>query len=77
MMNQLREFSFPVLVLSAWVLVAGYTLSSLGQAHARVQTALMPTVYAPAMEINATVPSSHASLTHKAQKKASRHGPRV
>jgi hypothetical protein len=77
-MNKLREFSFPVLILGAWVLVSAYTLSSLGEMHARVQTAQMATLRAPAVEISATVPARQASLTPKAQKKkSSRRGPRV
>jgi hypothetical protein len=46
--------------------------------HARVQTAQMATLRAPAVEISVTVPARQASLTPKAQKKkSSRRGPRV
>jgi len=37
MMDQIREFFFPVVVLGSWVVVAAYTLSSLGETPARVQ----------------------------------------
>jgi hypothetical protein len=76
-MRKLREFSFPVVVLGAWVLVSAYTLSSLGEAHASVQAAQMPTLQAPMVEIVAPAPAKEASLTPKAQKKLSRRGPRV
>lgn len=78
-MNKLREFSFPVLVLGAWVLVSAYTLSSLGEMHARVQTAQMATLHAPpAVETSVTVPARQASLMPKAEKKKlSRRRPRV
>lgn len=77
MMNKLREWSVPVVVLGGWVLVAAYTLSSLGEAHARVQNAQMPTMQAPAVEITAPAPEASLSSSAKAQKKLGRRGPRV
>jgi hypothetical protein len=76
-MNKIREFFFPVVVLGSWVVVAAYTLSSLGETPARVQTARMNAMHAPAVEISASVPARQASLTPKAHKKTSRHGPRA
>jgi hypothetical protein len=74
-MSKLREFfSFPVVMLAAWVVVAAYTLSSLGETHARVQTALSE-LHTPAVEIAAIAPAR--ALTVKAHKKMSRRGPRV
>jgi len=75
MMSKIREFFFPVAVLGSWVIVAAYTLSSLGETPARVQRAQMAR-HAPAVEANTTVPAAQASL-NKAQKKAARRGPRA
>jgi hypothetical protein len=75
MMSKLREFSFPIVMLSAWVVVAAYTVSSLGETHVRVQTALAAQ-RAPAVETNVAVPAAPA-LTAKAHKKLNHRGPRV
>ncbi len=76
MMNKIREFFFPVVVLGSWVVVAAYTLSSLGETPARVQIA-MAAQRAPAVEVSVSVPARQASLTPKAHKKMSRRGPRA
>jgi hypothetical protein len=76
MMNKIREFFFPVVVLGSWVVVAAYTLSSLGETPARVQTA-MAAQHAPAVEVSVSVAARQASLTPKAHKKMSRRGPRA
>jgi hypothetical protein len=75
-MSKIREFFFPVAVLGSWVIVAAYTLSSLGETPARVQRAQMAR-HAPAVETNVTAPAAQASLTHKVQKKLARRGPRA
>jgi hypothetical protein len=77
MMNKIREFFFPVVVLGSWVVVAAYTLSSLGETPARVQSAQMAAQRAPAVEVSVSVAARQASLTPKAHKKMSRRGPRV
>ncbi len=74
MMSKLREFSFPIVMLSAWVVVAAFTLSSLGETHVRVQTALAEQHSTPEV-INVTAPAR--ALTVKAHKKLSHRGPRV
>jgi hypothetical protein len=75
-MNQIREFLFPVVVLGSWVVVAAYTLSSLGETPARVQKAQMAQ-RAPVLE-TVTAPAPQASLaSRKAQKKMARRGPRA
>jgi hypothetical protein len=74
MMSKLREFSFPIVMLSAWVVVAAYTVSSLGETHARVQTALAAQHNTPEV-INVTAPAR--ALTAKSHKKLNHRGPRV
>jgi hypothetical protein len=77
-MSKLREFGFPVLVLGAWIFVSAYTLSSLGEAHARVANAQLPTFQAPAVEIVVPAPAKQeASMRVKASRKQSQRGPRV
>ena len=68
-MDRIREWSFPVALLTAWVAVAAYTLSSLGQAHATAAAAHNPAVVAPEMgetiEVVAPVVAKHMSKAHK------------
>lgn len=56
-MAKVREFFFPVVMLVSWVVVAAYTLSSLGETHVRVQRA-QAALHAPAVENNAAVASA-------------------
>jgi len=72
-MDRIREWSFPVVVLTMWVLAAGYTVSSLGQAPARQKP--VPVVQAT-MDIT-VVGSKKVSLARKAPKPATRRGPRA
>jgi hypothetical protein len=71
-MDRIREWSFPVMVLTMCVLAAGYTWSSLGQAHAPVK----PAPVQATMDIT-VVGSKHASLARKTQKPVTRRGPRA
>ena len=73
-MDRIREWSFPVVLVTAWIAVAGYTLSSLGEAHARV-TAAQRVV--PPAENAAPVVSKHLSLVRKTQKPVVHRGPRA
>jgi len=73
-MDRIREWSFPVVLLTAWIAVAGYTLSSLGEAHARVAAAQK---VAPPAESAAPVASKHLSLVRKTQKPVVHRGPRA
>jgi hypothetical protein len=74
MISKLRDFSFPIVMLSAWVAVAAFTLSSLGETHARVQTALAEMHNTPEL-INVVAPAR--ALSVKSHKKLSHRGPRV
>jgi hypothetical protein len=38
-MEKIREWSFPVMLICAWLIAAGYTLSSLAEAHTRATAA--------------------------------------
>jgi hypothetical protein len=69
-MDKIREWSFPVAVLTMWVLVAGYTVSALGQAHAVVKAAPVQAT----MDIR-VVGSKNVSLARKSAKPVVRRGP--
>lgn len=79
-MQRIREWSFPVVLLTAWVAIAGYTVSSLGQAQARVAAPPKPAAVAPAFEevIEVTAPVIAKRVPHerKSQKPVVRHDPR-
>lgn len=49
-MDKLREWSFPVLFLVAWMAVAAYTISELGVAQAAAVRAARPPAVAPRSE---------------------------
>jgi hypothetical protein len=38
-MEKIREWSFPVMLICTWLIAAGYTLSSLAEAHTRATAA--------------------------------------
>jgi uncharacterized membrane protein len=76
-MDKIREWSFPVMLLTAWMGVAAYTLCSLGQAQARVAAAQKPAVVAPFPENTAVVISKQVSSVRKAQKASAHRGPRA
>jgi hypothetical protein len=38
-MEKIREWSFPVMLICTWLIAAGYTMSSLAEAHARATAA--------------------------------------
>ena len=73
-MDRIREWSFPVVLLTAWIAIAGYTLSSLGEAHARMTAARK--VVPPAENATAVV-SKHLPLVRKTQKPVVHRGPRA
>ena len=68
-MDRIREWSFPVALLTLWVLTAGYTFSSLGRASAQMSPAQKPV--SATMEIH-VVGSKNVSVAHKANKPAPR-----
>lgn len=67
-MDRIREWSFPVVLLTLWFVVAGYTLSSLGEAHAAVSAARKPTLVVPATVDITVVASKRPSLARKGRK---------
>ena len=73
-MDRIREWSFPVAVLTLWVVAAGYTLSSLGHAHAASQK---PVVRVQATQEITVVASKRFSLARDAEKPVVRRGPRA
>ena len=73
-MDRIREWSFPVAVLTLWVVAAGYTLTSLGHAHAAAQK---PVARIQATQEITVVASKRLSLTREAKKPATRRGPRA
>jgi hypothetical protein len=73
-MGRIREWSFPVALLTLWVLAAGYTFSSLGQAHAAVSAADKPAAVVRATVEMTVIGKKHMSLT---QKPPARRGPRA
>jgi len=76
-MEKIREWSFPVVLLTAWIAVAGYTLSSLGEAHARVVGAQKPAAAVPAVEKVAPVATKDPSPVRKPGKTLAHRGPRA
>ena len=73
-MDRIREWSFPVALLTVWVIGAAYTVSSLGQAHAAMSAAQKPVVRVQATAEMTVLASKHVSL---AKKPANRRGPRA
>jgi hypothetical protein len=73
-MDRIREWSFPVAVLTLWVVAAGYTLTSLGHAHAAAQK---PVARIQATQEITVVASKRVSLARDAQKPVVRRGPRA
>lgn len=47
-MERIREWSFPVIVICAWLVAGGYTLASLAEADARVAAAQAESISVPA-----------------------------
>jgi hypothetical protein len=73
-MDRIREWSFPVALLTLWVVAAGYTLTSLGHALAAAQK---PVVRVQATQDITVVASKRVSLAREAKKPATRRGPRA
>jgi len=73
-MDRIREWSFPVVVLTLWVVAAGYTLTSLGHARAAAQK---PVLRVEATQEITVVASRRVSLVREAQKQVARRGPRA
>jgi hypothetical protein len=76
-MDRIREWSFPVALLTAWIAVAAYTLCSLGEAQARVAAATKPALAVPPAEDTALAVSKHGSPVRKVQKAVAHRGPRA
>jgi hypothetical protein len=47
-MERIREWSFPVIVICAWLVAGGYTLASLAEAHARAAAVKSESISVPA-----------------------------
>jgi hypothetical protein len=75
-MDRIREWSFPAVLLTLWVGVAGYTLCSLAEGQARVSAAQKTAAPAVANK-EAKVASKQASVTRKPVKETARRGPRA
>jgi len=75
-MDRIREWSFPVALLTAWIAVAGYTLSSLGHAQAVVAAAQKPAVVAPPIENATPVIAKQVSMVRKSHKPVAHREPR-
>lgn len=73
-MDRIREWSFPVVVLTLWVVAAGYTLTSLGHAHAAAQK---PVVRVQAAQDITVVAPKRVSLAREAVKPVAHRGPRA
>ena len=73
-MDRIREWSFPVVVLTLWVVATGYTLTSLGHAHAAAQK---PVVRVQATQDITVVASKRVSLAREAEKPVAPRGPRA
>ncbi len=52
-MNKMREWGFPVIVIAAWFLGFAYTLARLGEAH-RTHSAAAVAAQAPAQPVPAS-----------------------
>ena len=76
-MDRIREWSFPVAVLTLWVVAAAYTVTSLGQAHGAMSAAHKPAVRIQATAEMTVVASKRVSLAREAKKPVNQRGPRA
>ena len=76
-MDRIREWSFPVAVLTLWVVAAAYTVTSLGQAQGAMSAAQKPAVRIQATAEMTVVGAKRVSLAREAQKPVVHRGPRA